>query len=113
MAVSKMNKKIQIIKLVNSTDEEGFSKEIEELVVKVRAYQEGRHGSEKWSNLASFSEATDLFTFRKIPNIKIDESMYVVLDSVRYDILSVEGIHGRGMYIEVLAKRNIPSDGKS
>ncbi len=33
-------------------------------------------------------------------------------DNCRYDIVSVENVRGRGMYLEVLAKRSEPTIGK-
>ncbi len=113
MSIGKMNKKARIVRLVETKDSEGFISKEEELVASIRCAIEGRHGSEKWANLASFSEATELFTFRKIPNVTISTDMFIVYDNIYYDILSSEAIHGRGMYVEVLAKRNESSDGKS
>jgi len=107
-----MNKKATIVKVVNSKDDEGFAVEIEEKVAEIRCYKEGRHGSERWANLASFSEATDLFRFRKIPSLRVTEDMSIVYENERYDILSCENIKGRGMYIEVLARVHRSSNGK-
>ena len=107
-----MNKKAKIVKLVPLKDNEGFASETEELIADIRCYKEGRHGSERWANLAAFSEATDLFRFRKVSNTEITEEMFIVYESERYDILSVENIRGRGMYIEVLAKVHRSSNGK-
>ena len=107
-----MNKKAKIIKLVSSKDDEGFTTEVEELIANIRCYKEGRHGSERWANLASFSEATDLFRFRVIPGVKITEEMFIVYEDEQYDILSVENIKGRGMYLEVLARVHRSSNGK-
>ena len=106
-----MNKFARIVKYTRSTDEEGFSNETEVLIANIRCYVEGRHGSERWANLASFSEATDLFRFRRIPNVTVTTEMYLLYNDDKYDILSVETVHGRGMYIEVLAKRSNPSCG--
>jgi len=108
-----MNKKIRIVQLISSKDEEGFSNESEVIIAEVRAYKEGRHGSERWANLAAFSEATDLFRFRQIPDVKITEEMFIIYEDEKYDILSVENIKGRGMYIEVLARVQRSSNGKS
>ena len=107
-----MNKKAKIIKLVSFKDDEGFTTEVEELIANIRCYKEGRHGSERWANLASFSEATDLFRFRVIPGVKITEEMFIVYEDEQYDILSVENIKGRGMYLEVLARVHRSSNGK-
>ena len=107
-----MNKKAKIVRLVSTKDEEGFTSEVEELIADIRCYKEGRHGSERWANLAAFSEATDLFRFRKVPNAIITEEMFIVYEGERYDILSVENIRGRGMYLEVLARVHRSSNGK-
>ena len=70
----------------------------------VRAYREGRHGSEKWANMASFSTATDLFQFRVIPGVTVTTDMRILCDGHTFEITSVEDIKGRGMYLEVLAQ---------
>ena len=88
---------------------EGFRTEVDNIVASVRAYREGRHGNEKWANRAQFSEATDLFCFRRIPNVTVTTAMVVVNNEGRFEITSVEDVKGRGMYIEVLAKEVKPS----
>lgn len=108
-----MNKKAELIRLARATDPDGFSSEAEETVAAIRCYVEGRHGSERWANLAAFSEATELFRFRRIPGLKVGTDLYIRYGGSRYDILSVEDVRGRGMYVEVLARRSAPSDGKA
>ena len=61
---------IDIVRVKRDTDSEGFKKDTEEILASVRAYREGRHGSEKWANRAAFSEATDLFRFSLHPQCK-------------------------------------------
>ena len=109
MSFGKMNTFIDVIERVTIKDSEGFSTEIDNIVASVRAYREGRHGNEKWANRALFSEATDLFRFRRIPNVSITTAMVVVNKDGRFEITSVEDVKGRGMYIEVLAKEVVPS----
>ncbi len=79
------------------------------VLASVRAYREGRHGSERWANLAAFSEATDLFRFRRIPGLTVTTEMVLVCDDGRFQITSVEDVKGRGMYVEVLAKEVVSS----
>ena len=67
MGFGKMNTFIDIIEKVTINDSEGFSTEIDNIVATIRAYREGRHGTEMWANRATFSEATDLFRFRVFP----------------------------------------------
>jgi SPP1 family predicted phage head-tail adaptor len=109
MSFGKMNTFIDIVEHDTTKDAEGFKTEVDNTIASVRAYREGRHGNEKWSNRASFSEATDLFRFRHIPGQTITTSMVIVVKDKKFDITSVEDVKGRGMYIEVLAKEVIPS----
>jgi len=109
MGFGKMNTFIDIIEKVTINDSEGFSTEIDNIVATIRAYREGRHGTEMWANRATFSEATDLFRFRCIPGVTITTAMLIVCDDGRFEITSVEDVKGRGMYTEVLAKEVKPS----
>ncbi len=105
MGLGLMNKKAKIVSINRGIDSEGFSFETVAVLAEVRVLVEGRHGSERWANLAAFSEATDLFKLRKIPNLTITTEHYIEFDDNRYNILSVENIKGRGMYLEILAKK--------
>ena len=109
MSFGKMNTQIQITRKRVALDDEGFQTESNVVVATVRAYREGRHGSEKWANRAAFSEATDLFRFRAIPRMKITMDMRLLCGDSVFEITSVEDVKGRGMYIEALAKEVQPS----
>lgn len=109
MSFGKMNKFIEIKSIQNVKDEDAFSSKQEITIANVRGYREGRHGSEKWANRTTFTEATDLFVIRTIPNIKITNDMIIICDEERFEITSIEDVKGRNMYIEILAKRVIQS----
>ena len=109
MSFGKMNTQIQITQKQVTLDDEGFQTESNVVVATVRAYREGRHGSEKWANRAAFSEATDLFRFRTIPGLTVTADMRLICDDSVFEITSVEDVKGRGMYIEALAKEVQPS----
>ena len=109
MSFGKMNGFIEITEKQVITDSEGFQSENDVVVARIRAYREGRHGSEKWANRAVFSSATDLFRFRTIPGLKITTDMRILCDNSVFEITSVEDVKGRGMYIEVLCKEVQPS----
>ena len=104
-----MNTFIDIIKPVITKDADGFKVTSDEILVSVRAYREGRHGSERWANRAAFTDATDLFRFRCIPDLKISTDMVINYADGRFEIISVEDVKGHGMYIEVLANEVKPS----
>lgn len=106
-----MNSFADIKAMQTTADSEGFTARTDTLLASVRCYREGRHGSERWANLAAFSEATDLFRFRVIPGVTVTTDHYIICENERYDIISVENVKGRGMYLEVLAKKVVPSHG--
>lgn len=96
---------IELFRVENGTDAEGFPLEQDTLLASVRAYREDRYGSETWKNRSLFSKATVLFRIRKIPEIMLDNRCVVVTDDGRYNILSVEDIRHKGMYWEILAEK--------
>ena len=104
MSYGKMNTFITIVEKQFTQDDEGFKTETDVTVAKVRAYREGRHGSEKWANMAAFSTATDLFRFRVIPGTEITTEMRILCGGHTFEIISVEDVKGRGMYLEVLGQ---------
>ena len=106
-----MNKPALLCEKAFVTDTEGFSAPTVRVLSHLRVFVEGRHGSERWANLAAFSEATELFRFRKIPGLVVTTKQFILFENDEYDILSVEDIKGRNMYIEVLAKKVVASNG--
>lgn len=113
MGFGKMNTFVDIVAVTKSKDEEGFAINTDEILASVRAYREGRHGTQKWANLAAFSEATELFRFRVIPGLTVTSAHFLVCADDRYEITSVEDVKGRGMYLEALAKKVVSTVGKS
>lgn len=111
MSFGKMNTFIDIMEQRKVLDDDGFSSMQDIVVASVRAYREGRHGSERWANMAAFSETTDLFRFRSIPGLTVTTAMSLVCDGERFQITSVENVRGRGMYLEIMAKAVNPSSG--
>ena len=111
MSFGKMNTFIDIVEQGKALDSEGFSSMQDAVIAHIRAYREGRHGSERWANMATFSEATDLFRFRTIPGLTVTTAMTLMCGGERFQITSVEDVRGRGMYLEVMAKAVDPSSG--
>lgn len=111
MSFGKMNGFADIVITKRIKDSEGFSTTADEILASVRVYREGRHGSERWANLAAFSEATDLFRFRYIPGLTVTTDHILVCEDGRFEITSVEDVKGHGMYTEVLAKKVVATSG--
>lgn len=112
MSFGKMNIMIDLIRTATVKDVEGFGSTGDTVLASVRAYREGRHGSQRWANLAAFSEATDLFRFRCIPGVAVSTRLVIACADGRFDVISVENVKGRGMYVEVLARKAEAADGK-
>lgn len=111
MSFGRMNTFIDLVSTATTKDAEGFCINGDVVLASVRAYREGRHGNQNWANRAVFSEATDLFRFRVIPGVDVSTTQTILCGGERFDITSVEDVKGRGMYIEVLAKKVVSSDG--
>ena len=94
---------IDIISVENTIDSDGFSGVADTVLASVRAYKEEQHGTETWKNRAVFSTANCLFRFRVIPNIGVTTGHYILCNNERYNIVSVENIRNKGIYIEALA----------
>ena len=108
MSFGRLNTLISITREVVMKDAEGFATKTDEVIASVFAYREGRHGSQKWVNRATFSEATDLFRFRVIPGLTVTTANVIQCGDDHFEITSVEDVKGRGMYIEALARRVTP-----
>lgn len=111
MSFGKMQTFIEIYETVSVKDIEGFTINEENLLTTIRAYKEERHGSEAWKNRASFTTATALFQFRKPSVILITTEQFIISKGVRYNIISVDDIRDKGLYVEVLAEKIVGSKG--
>jgi len=112
MSFGKMNVSIEIVKEEPIKDAEGFTTKEEQILASMRAYKENRrHGSEDWKNRASFSEANSLFRFRKPRGFEMTTDLLINCNNERYNILTVEDIKERGMYVEVFTEKVTGSKG--
>ena len=78
MSFGKMNGFADIVETRQVKDSEGFTHSKDEVLASIRVYREGRHGSQRWANLAAFSEATDLFRFRCIPDLTVTADQFLI-----------------------------------
>lgn len=112
MSFGKMNQRIQIVRTGIQKDAAGFVTKQDEVLATFRAYKENKNSTEKWVNLATFSSATCLFRFRVIPNVTVTTEMVIISDNDRYQIIYVENVRNRGLYLEVLTtKVEVSADG--
>lgn len=111
MSLGLMNKKALLCSKENIIDSEGFFRADVETLAELRVFVEEKHGSERWANLAAFSEATHIFRFRAIPGLEVTTKEYIIYNDAEYNILSVENVKSRNMYVEVMAKKVVESNG--
>ena len=109
MAIGRMRSFIYIVSNQRTKDSAGFGSNDETVLAAVRAYKELKRATEAWTNRAAFANADALFRFRIIPNLTITTDMVIVCDNERYNIVSVEDVRLRGMYIEALVTLVKPS----
>jgi len=106
VSYGKMRDPITILRVHHEKDADGIATPRDEVLARVRAYHEQRHGNIKWANRAAFSEATALFRFRVIPGVAMEPLYIIVCGLKRFEILSVEVLGSR--YIEVLCREVEP-----
>jgi len=104
MSFGKMNAFVEIVSTIPVKDVEGFAASGDTVLANVRAYFEPKNSTEKWRNNAVFAEANALFRFRAIPDLTITTDMFIICNGERYNIISIEDVRGRGMYLEVFGK---------
>jgi SPP1 family predicted phage head-tail adaptor len=104
MAFGKMNSFIDVVATAPVKDAEGFVTRGDKVLASVRAYKEDRNGSERWANMAAFTDSTAMFRFRKIPELTVTASHFIVCGGERYNIVSAEDVRGHGMYVECLCE---------
>ena len=112
MAIGEMKIPITILQISHGKDKEGFATLVETPVACVRSYKEDKNTTEKWSNQAIFQQASSLFKIRHIPRLTITTDMKIDCFDGRYEILSVENVRGKNMYIEILGKKEVDFDGE-
>ena len=104
MSYGKMTVPIILYRIHYTKDKDGFTTAQEEPVASVRAYFEPRNTTEKWTNRVVLKEASALFRFRHVPNLRIDTSMVIGCLGERYNIVSVENVRQKNMYYEVIGR---------
>ena len=108
MGIGKLNTTlIDLIEEEKIKDESGFSTTNDKILASVRAYMEKQRETLSWANRATFSKATMLFRFRKIPGVEVEANQVIVCDLGRFRILSVEDVKNRKRYIEALCEEII------
>lgn len=104
MALGRMNVQITFLEVENDKDQDGFAIKNTRPLLTVRAYKEDKNTTEKWSNRAVFKDISALFRIRRNPNLTVTTDMKIECSGKRYNIVSVENIRNRNMYIEILAR---------
>ena len=105
MSFGKMNGLALIKRHYKEKDSDGFKNDTDFVLASIHCYREGRHGSKRWMNLASFTDATDLFRFRAIPNLNITTDYVLEYEGEVFKILSVENVTVSYTHLTLPTKR--------
>ena len=97
----KLNKKIEIKKVVKAEDEQGFIKESEVVVLSTYAQVKTTSGYTLLINNTDFEKATTNFTIRK-PKATITRDMYLYYKGKQYSIEYLNGLENE--LLEIQAK---------
>ena len=113
MAIGDMKTPITLLQITYGKDREGFATVTETPVACIRSYKEDKNTTEKWSNHALFQQASSLFKIRRIPRLTITTDMKIDCFDGRYEIISVENVKGKDMYLEILGRKEVDLNGKN
>src|SRR5699024_3899561 len=111
MRFGKMRTFIDIVTREIVKAEECFSEETDRILAYERAYKEERKSSKARANKAELTKENAIFRDRNIPDLTIKPKIFIVCDDGRYEVVSVDNVKNRNMYIEVLTKKVVASDG--
>lgn len=95
----KLNKKIEIKKVVKAEDTQGFIKESEVVVLSTHAQVKTTSGYTLLINNTDFEKATTNFTIRK-PKATITRDMYLYYKGKQYSIEYLNGLENELMEIQ-------------
>ena len=105
-----MNGFADIVETRQVKDSEGFTHSEDEVLASVRVYREGRHAVSA-GRTSPHSAKRPTCPLSVYSGADGHYRPLLICDDGCYDIVSVEDVKGRGMYIEVLAKKEVPTVG--
>jgi hypothetical protein len=93
-------------------DDEGFGSMEYEVLANIRATKTDRRDwrtNEEWINNASFATERTVIQFRRISGITVTTGHGLMFNNEYFRIVAVDNDSGRGMYVFVLAEKQVPS----
>lgn len=104
MSYGKMNNQITFIQKVKSKDNDGFAVFENKKIGMARAYVQEKNSTEKWANKTILNDASAIFTIRFDKTLKIDRTMMIEFNGDLYEIINIENIRQKNMYVEIIGK---------
>jgi head-tail adaptor len=112
MSLGQMRNRMQLVKQKIVKDNDGFGNIEYEVIANIRAAKTDRRDwrtNEELINQATFSTARTVIQFRSIPGVEVDTGHGLLFKNEYYRIVAVDNDSGRGMYVYVLAEKQVPS----
>lgn len=109
LELGKLKHIIEIQEITIGQDDYGFQVETPKTILKTRAMVEFdksyKLNKEVWSADGIETFATKIFTFRKHPNISINQKQKLIFKDEQYQIYIVNDIDEEGRFVKVWANR--------
>jgi SPP1 family predicted phage head-tail adaptor len=109
MNIGELDKRIEIIRLATSTDEDGFSTTEPVVLKKVWAKVQNLYGREYYQAASVQQENTVKFTIRYLT--ELDQTMQIRFNNKIYDIKSIDNIKYQNKFIEIKAIEGVLNEG--
>ena len=104
LRLGKFTGSLTILQKVRTQDSDGFTSQTENAVAAVPCYHERRDASTRWEHLTTFTEVTDLFQIKRLPDVELSRSYVLESGGDRFEILYIEPIKGRDVFLQILAR---------
>jgi head-tail adaptor len=112
MALGKMRNFMELVLPKVTTDAEGFGETEYEVIARIRAAKEDRRDwrtNEETISGATFSTERTKIQFRRISGVTVTTGHALIYNGEHYRIVAVDNDSGRGLYVFVLAEKQVAS----
>ena len=112
MALGKMRHFMELVIPKFENDDEGFGVKSYEVLARIRAAKEDRRDwrtNEDAINQATFATERTKIQFRRVSGVTVTPAHGLIFNGFYYRIVAVDNDSGRGLYVFVLAEKQVPS----
>lgn len=101
--------KVRFVRIVRDQDEDGFYLEPEQTVTEVYAKWQNVHGNEAFSDAMATLAEPAMLTIRYHAGIAANQLVYRDGDPSPFEIISIDDVENRHVWMEIHVKRQVPA----